>query len=75
MTLCQLPKGDRGRITRVNATGALSQKLSDMGFIPGSEVRMVRSAPLKDPLEVQIVSYYVSLRCEEANFVEIEQIS
>lgn len=72
MTLKQLKNGQEATITRVEARGILSQKLSDMGFISGRVVKMVRSAPLRDPLEVNIVGYNVGIRRDEADFVFVE---
>jgi ferrous iron transport protein B len=47
----------------------------DMGFIPGKEVTVIKSAPLQDPVEYQILGYHVSLRRAEAELVETEPVS
>ena len=72
MTLRDIEQGGRGRIKRVRARGQLSQKLSDMGFVKGADVFVVRQAPLKDPLQVRILQSFIALRSDEAELVEIE---
>ena len=58
-------------VTNIKTNGLLRQKLFNMGFIPGVEVTMIRSAPLFDPLEVKILDYLVTLRREEARVIEV----
>jgi ferrous iron transport protein A len=43
----------------------------DMGVYPGLRIRVIRNAPLEDPMEVELDGYYISLRHEEARAVEI----
>ena len=72
MTLDQLKPGGEGRIRRLSAKDRLGQRLMDMGVFPGLRLRVVRNAPLEDPMEVEIEGYFISLRHEEARFVEVE---
>ena len=58
-------------VSTIRTSGLLKQKLFNMGFIPGAEVTMIRSAPLFDPLEVKILDYLVTLRREEARVIEV----
>ncbi|PWD85322.1 FeoA family protein [Ignatzschineria cameli] len=74
LALNQLQREERAIIKAVHTDGALRQKFFNMGFIPGAEVFMVRSAPLLDPLEVEILGYFVTLRREEAEKIEIERV-
>ena len=46
----------------------------DMGVYPGSKLKVLRNAPLEDPMEVELDGYFVSLRHDEARFVEVESI-
>lgn len=73
MSLCDLEVGKSARITNIQAGNAIMQKLVDMGFIVGENVEVVRNAPLQDPIEVQISSYLISIRREEASCVAIER--
>jgi ferrous iron transport protein A len=59
------------RVVRLAARGAIGQRLSDMGFVEGTAVKLIRAAPLGDPLEVEIQDYLLSLRRAEAHLVEI----
>lgn len=59
-------------ITKVNATGKLFQKLLDMGFVKGATIKVVREAPLCDPMELKIHNYLITLRKSEAELIEVE---
>ncbi|MBN1140456.1 MAG: ferrous iron transport protein A [Deltaproteobacteria bacterium] len=72
MTLDQMRPGSRGRIKRLSVRDKLGQRLMDMGIYPGLELKVVRNAPLEDPMEVELGGYFVSLRHDEARFVEVE---
>lgn len=72
MTLDQLTPGSRCTISRLSAANMLGQRLLDMGIFPGLALRVIRNAPLEDPMQVEIEGYSISLRHEEARFVEVE---
>ena len=71
MRLSELKTGQRGVIVRVGGHGGFRKRLIEMGFIRGQEVRVVLNAPLKDPIEYEIIGYKVSLRREEAGNIEV----
>lgn len=71
--LTQVAKGCRCRIRRHMAQGAIRQRLLDLGFVPGSEVEVVRRATLGDPLEIRLGDYYVTLRRREAALIEVQE--
>ena len=71
-TLDQLKPGDAGTVTQLNAEGQLRSRLMDMGMITGTQVTMIRKAPLGDPLEVEVRGYSLSLRKKEARLVSLE---
>ena len=56
---------------KVEGAGLVSQRLMEMGLIEGAAVKVVRVAPLGDPLEVEVQGYYLSLRRSEAEKVEV----
>lgn len=56
---------------RVNGHGSFRKRLIEMGFIQGKKVTVVLNAPLKDPIEYEILGYKVSLRREEARRIEV----
>lgn len=70
-TLDQLRPGMSARITRLTASGAIGQRLAEMGLITGAPVRVVRTAPLGDPLEIELQDYFLSLRKAEAHLIEV----
>jgi len=74
MTLDFLQPGMAGRVLGLTALGDLGQRLMDLGFHPGVELKVIRNAPLRDPLEVQMLGYFISLRHNEARFVEVERL-
>lgn len=74
MTLKELPVGKTATITTVGGEGALRQHFLDMGVIPGMEIRLVKYAPLGDPMELQIQGYELTLRLADAEQIGIERI-
>jgi ferrous iron transport protein A len=72
MKLNEVGPGMRCLMRDLSAEGALGQRLMDLGFYPGAEIRVVRNAPLVDPVELELDGYHVTLRHEEARKVEVE---
>jgi len=71
MTLNDLAQGERGIITRVSGKGAFRKRITEMGFVKGKTVTVIKNAPLRDPVEYNIMGYEVSLRHAEAQLVEV----
>jgi Fe2+ transport system protein FeoA len=67
--------GEVGRVGSVLEGGALRRRLMELGFVPGTIVRVVRRAPLRDPMEVELHGYHLSLRRSEALAVQIVPVS
>ena len=55
MILADLLTGEKAVVVRVNGHGGFRKRLIEMGFIRGKEVRVVLNAPLKDPIEYEII--------------------
>jgi len=72
--LSELKKGQRGRIVHVGGNSVLRRRIFEMGIVQGSEFYVEKYAPLKDPLELIIKGYHVSLRVEEAAQITVENI-
>jgi len=72
MTLAELKVGKTARIVRVGSVGAMRRRIVDMGVVTGTEVTMVKVAPLGDPLEVKVKGYNLVLRKVEAEAITIE---
>lgn len=64
--------GESGKIVKVNGEGRIRRRLFDMGVTPLAEVTMRKKAPLGDPMEVTIRGYELTLRKNEAVYVEVE---
>ena len=71
MRLSDLKENERGVIVRISGHGAFKKRISEMGFVKGQEILVVRNAPLKDPIEYQVMGYDVSLRRKEAANIEV----
>jgi ferrous iron transport protein A len=74
MNLAQLKPGESGRITALGALGPLKRRLLDMGVLVGETVKVVKVAPLGDPLEVTVKNYQLSLRKREAQEIAVEVV-
>lgn len=71
MLLSELETGKSGVIAKVNGHGGFRKRLIEMGFISGKKVSVVLNAPLRDPIEYEILGYKLSLRREEASMIEV----
>ncbi|GMT46362.1 MAG: hypothetical protein IEMM0006_2194 [bacterium] len=71
MTLAELKTGEKGIITKVRGRGAFRKRIIEMGFVVGKQVIVIKNAPLKDPVEYNIMGYEVSLRHSEASLIEV----
>lgn len=74
MTLKELKIGESARIDTVGGQGALRQHFLDMGVIPGAKVKLVKLAPMGDPMELRIHGYELTLRLDDAEKIEITRI-
>ncbi len=75
MKLEELAIGKGAVILSVGGEGALRQHFLDMGLIQGTEVTMVKYAPMGDPMEIKIHDYELTLRKEDAHKIEIKEIT
>ena len=72
MTLRELSVGGSAVILDVGGQGALRQHFLDMGLIPGAHVKLVKYAPLGDPMELRVSGYALTLRLAEAAQITVE---
>ncbi len=75
ITLKELEIGKSGVITTVGGEGSLRQHFLDMGVIPGTEVTVVKYAPMGDPVELKIHDYSLTLRLDDAAKIKIMPVS
>lgn len=71
MYLNQAVQGIEYEVVELNSQGKLLSKLLDMGFVKGAKLKLLRSAPLKDPIEIKIQGSLISLRKDEADKIEV----
>ena len=71
MKLSELKTGERGVIVKVNGHGGFRKRIIEMGFVRGNKVKVILNAPLRDPIEYEIIGYKISLRREEAAKIEV----
>ncbi|MBN2109520.1 MAG: ferrous iron transport protein A [Methanosarcinaceae archaeon] len=74
ITLDTLKPGDMARITKVRVRGPARRKLLDMGMVAGSEVELIRKAPLGDPIEFRVKGYNLSIRKNEARQIFVHLV-
>lgn len=72
MTLRDLKPGQKGKVSSIGTTGAMKRRIMDMGVTPGVEIKVIKAAPLGDPIEVNVRGYELSLRKDEAAQVQVE---
>jgi Fe2+ transport system protein FeoA len=75
LTLSDCREGDEMIIRRLETNGPLRRRLLEMGLNPGAAVRVIKYAPLKDPLECEIKGYHIALRVSEAGAVIVEPLA
>ena len=75
MKLDNLAIGKSAVIVSVGGTGALRQHFLDMGLIQGVEITMVKYAPMGDPIEIKIHDFELTLRKEDAQKIEVKEIT
>jgi Fe2+ transport system protein FeoA len=74
-TLATVPIGATARVVNVTGDAGLAQRILEMGVLPGAEVKVIRNAPLGDPIEIRVMGYSLSLRRSEAACIEVEAIN
>ncbi|MGI6199959.1 MAG: FeoA family protein [Christensenellales bacterium] len=72
--LSLLKVGRMGRVRALSGEGALKRRLLDMGFVPGTTVRMLKKAPFGDPVQVRLRGYSLTLRTRDAKDIWIEEV-
>ena len=71
-TLKEVKIGQSAIIKKMHGEGAVKRRIMDMGLTKGTEVYVRKVAPLGDPLELTVRGYELSLRKEDAQWIEVE---
>lgn len=61
-----------GIISSVKVRGELGRRIREMGLVPGTEITIKQRAPLNDPVALRIMGGTLTLRNNEADFIEVE---
>ena len=72
VNLTDLPIGVNSKVTAVNGDNQITRRLMEMGVVPGASVRMIKSAPFGDPLEIRVRGYHLAMRRSEAERIEVQ---
>lgn len=73
-TLKDARPGETVRVVKVESAGAVRRRIMDMGITKGVEVRIRKTAPLGDPIEITVRGYELSLRKADAEMIEVERV-
>ena len=74
MRLNQVKEGQTVRIVKVAGNGQLRRRILEMGLTRGAELHVEKYAPLRDPMELIVKGFHISLRVAEANEITVEPI-
>ena len=72
LSLSELPEGKSGTIRDIDSQSPTSQRLLDLGFVPGTPIKAIKRAPMGDPTTFEIRGYQVGLRRSESSLIDIE---
>ncbi|MGN1264933.1 MAG: ferrous iron transport protein B, partial [Muribaculaceae bacterium] len=72
MVLSELKIGQSAKVLKVGGEGSLRQHFLDMGIIPGGVVRLIKFAPMGDPMELRVNDCELTLRLADAALIEVE---
>ena len=71
-TMKEANVGQTYEVTDIHGEGALRRRIMDMGITRGTKLKVVKEAPLGDPMEIALRGYHLSLRREDAELVEVK---
>jgi Fe2+ transport system protein FeoA len=71
-TLASLAAGSEANVVAVRGDNAVSRRLMEMGVVPGVSVKVIKTAPFGDPMEIRLLGYNLAVRKNEADAIEIE---
>ena len=75
MLLSEIKEGESCVIDRIGGSGNFRRRVLEMGIVKGTEVYIEKYAPLRDPLELIVKGYHISLRVEEAAQITVSPLS
>ena len=73
MTLANLSIGESAKVKSISGNTPAARRLMEMGVVPGVSVRVVKTAPFGDPIEIRVRGYSLAMRRAEAEAIEISE--
>jgi Fe2+ transport system protein FeoA len=74
MRLSELKEGQTATVVRVGGNGLLRRRIQEMGLVKGTDLYVEKYAPLKDPMELVLKGFHISLRVGEAADIVVENV-
>ncbi len=74
MLLSEMKEKQTAKVVHIGGNGALRRRILEMGIIKGSEVYIEKYAPMKDPVELIVKGYHLSLRVGEASQITVDNV-
>ncbi len=72
ITLRKMKVNEQGTVVKIRGDGLINRRLRDMGLVPGTRIFIHGRAPLNDPVNIKIRGNNLTLRNNEADFIEVE---
>ncbi len=72
LNLRRMKVNQPGTISAVKAAGELGRRIRDMGLVPGTKITVRGRAPLNDPVALRTAGFTLTLRNNEADYIEVE---
>ena len=72
MNLREVQVGQSAKVIKVHGEGAVRRRIMDMGITRGQTIRVVKVAPLGDPMEITVRNYELSVRKADCEMIEVE---
>lgn len=74
MTLTEVEPGKEYKVVKLQDTGATRRRIMDMGITKGTPIKILKVAPLGDPVDLTVRGYHLSLRKDDLNKIEVEAV-
>ena len=68
----QMKDNQSGTISSIKAVGEMGRRIRDMGLVPGTDIKVQGRAPLNDPVALRVMGFTLTLRNNEADYIEVE---
>ena len=74
INLSKCKENDIVEIVQIGGSGMLKKRLMEMRFMRGAKLKIIKYAPLKDPMEVALGDSHISLRLNEAALIDVKKM-